>query len=255
MAVLATIESVELFHLLLLSHLGQVLDKRHYALKGGCNFRFFFSSIRYSEDMDFDVQSIAVSDLRHRVNRVLASKPFRQALAARKLDIGHVAESKQTETTQRWKFGLISPSSSLPIATKVEFSRRRSFGTPVLEGVDPLLLRSLGLPALLACHYPAGDAWRQKIGALAHRSIVQARDLFDLYLLLASGKVDPSVENRSVAPATLQAAEQRGMSIRFDAFKSQVLSYLAPGHQPDYDSPDLWDTIVLRVSEALRRTS
>ena len=30
-------------------------DKSLIALKGGCNLRFYFASIRYSEDIDFDV--------------------------------------------------------------------------------------------------------------------------------------------------------------------------------------------------------
>jgi hypothetical protein len=49
---------VELFHLLFLDQLGRKLDKRVYALKEGYNLRFFMKSIRYSEDMDIDIQTI-----------------------------------------------------------------------------------------------------------------------------------------------------------------------------------------------------
>ncbi len=36
------IRYVELFQLLFLDQLGRRLDQRHFALKGGCNLRFFF---------------------------------------------------------------------------------------------------------------------------------------------------------------------------------------------------------------------
>ena len=52
-----TIQYVELFHLLFLDQLGRKLDKRFYALKGGCNLSFFMKSIRYSEDMDIDIRT------------------------------------------------------------------------------------------------------------------------------------------------------------------------------------------------------
>jgi hypothetical protein len=39
---------VEQFHLLFLDQLGRKLDKRNYALKGGCNLRFYLRSIRYA---------------------------------------------------------------------------------------------------------------------------------------------------------------------------------------------------------------
>ena len=77
MHALQQIEYIERFHLLFLARLGQKLDKRFYALKGGCNLRFFFKSIRYSEDMDLDVQTIPVSELRGRVAGILKSVPFR----------------------------------------------------------------------------------------------------------------------------------------------------------------------------------
>ena len=124
MPTLTQVQYVELFHLLLLTHLEQTMDKRFHALRGGCNFRFFFGSVRSSEDIDFDVEKLDVEEVRSRVNRVLASKSFRQTLAVRDMEIEHVTEAKQTGTTQRWKFGLLTPVSATPAPTKVEFSRR-----------------------------------------------------------------------------------------------------------------------------------
>jgi hypothetical protein len=42
------------------------------------------------------------------------------------------------------------------------------------------------------------------------------------------------------------------MAVDFGAFKSQVLSYLEPEAQAQYDSPAAWDSIVREVAEALR---
>ena len=56
-------KSVELFHLLFLRHVSEKLEKGLYAIKGGCNLRFFFKSIRYSEDMDLDVRTVARGNL------------------------------------------------------------------------------------------------------------------------------------------------------------------------------------------------
>jgi len=252
MPALKQIEYIERFHLLFLARLGQKLDKRFYALKGGCNLRFFFKSIRYSEDMDLDVQTIPVGELRGRVAGILKSASFLQALAVHGMNIEHVTEAKQTETTQRWKFGLLTTVLAIPVPTKIEFSRRRRFNDAVLENVDPLLVRSLGLPPILACHYPATVAWRQKIQALATRSATQARDVFDLDLLLSSGAIIPANETASLPTDLLQEAEQRCLAMRFGDFKSQVLSYLAPDHHAAYDDPKVWDHMVLRVTEALR---
>ena len=252
MSRLTHVQNIELFHLLFLAHAGQTLDKRCYALKGGCNLRFFLGSIRYSEDMDFDVQKVSAADLRDRVNRVLASKAFRQALALRDMELEHVTESKQTETTQRWKFGLVTPAASLPVPTKIEFSRRKAFSDAVLENVTPALLRSSGLPPLLVSHYPAGPAWRQKVGALAHRTVTQARDVFDLHLLAASGLVEPARANATLPSALLHEAAQLCLAVDFETFKGQVLSYLTADQQPTYDDPDVWDAMVLKVADSLR---
>ncbi|OGD13998.1 MAG: hypothetical protein A2V76_07865 [Candidatus Aminicenantes bacterium RBG_16_63_14] len=59
-------QSVEVFHLVLLDQIGRKLDKQTWALKGGCNLRFFFKSPRYSDDMDLDVQGVPVDALRER---------------------------------------------------------------------------------------------------------------------------------------------------------------------------------------------
>ena len=108
---------VELFHLLFVSQLVRKLDKRFYALKGGCNMRFFFKSPRYSEDIDLDVHGISVDVLRTKVNSILNSKPFTDILQVRDIEIEHITEHEQTEATQRGITTNISISEDIVVRT------------------------------------------------------------------------------------------------------------------------------------------
>ena len=65
------VQAVERFHLVFLAQLGTRMDKKLYALKGGCNLRFFWKSIRYSKDIDFDVHTIAKETLRNNIRKIL----------------------------------------------------------------------------------------------------------------------------------------------------------------------------------------
>jgi predicted nucleotidyltransferase component of viral defense system len=51
---------VELFHLVFVRALfSELSDKRLVAIKGGINLRFYFQSVRFSEDLDLDVAGLA----------------------------------------------------------------------------------------------------------------------------------------------------------------------------------------------------
>ena len=243
-----SIACIEQFHLLFLDQLGRKLDKRHYALKGGCNLRFYLKSIRYSEDIDLDVQLIPVALLQDRVNQILTGVSLARILQARGLAISSCSSPKQTDTTQRWKLGLTVKGSELPLHTKIEFSRRGMSDPVVFEPVDSLIMREYQLTPILASHYPAEAAFRQKINALIHRSQTQARDVFDLAHLLRSGVSTKGM----VLPPQWRGAQQNALSISYDDFKGQVLAYLAPDYQAQYDTREMWDELVLRVVEALK---
>ena len=60
------------------------------------------------------------------------------------------------------------------------------------DSVDPNLIRAYGLAPVLVSHYQRMDACVQKVIALAIRRQIQARDVFDLHLLLTSG-IDTTV--------------------------------------------------------------
>lgn len=246
-------QCVELFHLLFIDQLGRKLDKKFYALKGGCNMRFFFKSPRYSEDIDIDVQSIAVAFLREKVNNILNSKPFRDILQVKDIEIEHITEHKQTETTQRWKLGLIVPHLEKTLPTKIEFSRRGLEKQIKFEPISPEVIRFFELSPILINHYPAEITCQQKLKALISRKTVQARDIFDLYLLLASRveRIDLPEEVR----ANLNQAKENILSMDFKVFKSQVISYLEPEDQPRFESEEVWDNIRLHVVETLSEDS
>lgn len=243
------IASAELFHLLLLDVLGRKADRKNYAVKGGCNLRFFMKSIRYSEDMDVDVGSGLPRDkLEDLVNRILASKSFTSLLDLRRIHIEECSAPKQTDTTQRWKFGLALGRSSVLLRTKIEFSRRGMDDEISFDPVDPLLIRTYELTPLLASHYTPRSALDQKIRALATRREIQARDVFDIDLLLNSGIVSGQASEEEC-----KRARGNALSVTFDMFKAQVISFLNPERQDQYDSSDVWDSLVLRVVEALGR--
>ncbi|MBI4654735.1 MAG: nucleotidyl transferase AbiEii/AbiGii toxin family protein [Nitrospirae bacterium] len=244
-----TMQYVELFHLLFFDQLGQKLDKRFYALKGGCNLRFYLKSIRYSEDLDIDIQIFPKDKLRDMVSGILKSKPFTQILQVYGLMIGRWSEPKQTETTQRWKVGLSISESDILLPTKIEFSRRGMKGNTVFEAIDPELVRNYHLSPIMANHYDSHSTYEQKVEALITRSTPQARDIFDLNLLLNTN-VDRNISSGKLRNR-IHEAKSNVMSVTFEIFKSQVLSYLHPDYQKQYDSASVWDNIVLKVMEAL----
>ena len=242
-------EIIEQFHLLFLAHLTRGADKRVLVLKGGGNLRFFHRSLRYSEDMDLDVDGIDPHVLRDKVRAILTSRPFGQVLESRGIEIEHVTEHKQTPSVQRWKFGLRTDRSGRPLPTKIEFSRRGLDEGVEFGSLDPALVALYRFAPFMVSHYGAATALRQKVGALAHRTETQARDIFDLHHLLAAGA--PRDALRDVERDDLDQARARATGIDFAIFKSQVLSYLPAEDQPRFDSPDVWDTLVLEIVEAL----
>src|ERR1700678_456433 len=80
-------QAIEVFHLIFVAHLGRRVDKALLAIKGGCNLRFFHRSIRYSDDIDFDIRTMAKPTLANNVDTILASRTFGQALGIKQIEI------------------------------------------------------------------------------------------------------------------------------------------------------------------------
>lgn len=242
-------QSVEIFHLLFLDQLGRKLDKALYALKGGCNLRFFFNSIRYSEDIDFDVKIVAKQTLRNKINLILNGTPFQQILRTKKFELEHISESKQTETTQRWKISFKTGFSQLSLNTKIEFSRRSLSGEVQFDPIHPYLIQTYSLMPIMTNHYGAKSAIEQKISALALRTETQARDIFDLYHLFNIASL--SVQNRSLEQ--IELAMNNALNIQFDDFKGQVVAFLSEEYQKQYSSETVWNNMRDSVLQALEK--
>lgn len=246
-------QAIEIFHLLFLRAFGARVDKALFALKGGCNLRFYLKSIRYSEDMDLDIQTMAVGTLQNNVNRLLETPGFLRALRAQGIELGKTAQPKQTGTTQRWKLGLRILESGTEIPTKIEFSRRGLDSQAVVEPVDPDIIRAYRLYPVIVQHYSVRAAFAQKVSALALRQQVQSRDVFDLKLLLdAGGAAQPLLPT---ATQHLVAAIESALAVDYDAFAGQVLAYLEPEYQEYYGNKKTWNELheqVISALEALR---
>ena len=242
-------QTIEIFHLHFLRAFGARVDKALFALKGGCNLRFFLKSIRYSEDMDLDIQTMAVGTLRNNVNRLLEAPGFIQTLRAQGIEIARTAQPKQTATTQRWKLTLRNAESGAEVPTKIEFSRRGLDDETAVESVDAGLIRAYRLYPVIVQHYTVHAALAQKVAALALREQVQSRDVFDLKLLLDAGGGEQPLP--ATAAANLAAAIDNAVAVDYDTFAGQVLAFLEPEYQDSFGSKRAWNALQEQVVDSL----
>ncbi len=103
------------------------------------------------------------------------------------------------------------------------------------------------LAPILVSHYDANQAFSQKVEALIHRSQTQARDVFDLHLLIQQG----AKQQGQPATKEIEHAKQNALSISFEDFKSQVVAYLQPEHIKTYSSAGTWHSIASQVINSL----
>lgn len=242
-------ERVEAFHLLFLRALFSHLEDRSLViLKGGANLRFYFASPRFSEDMDLDVRTIATRTLAHKVEALLEPRSaLTRVLGTHRLRIASLSAPKQTDDVQRWKIS-IQEDGGTAESTKVEFSRRRA-GRGVTEAIPaPVLERHLLPGPIVATHYGADDAAAQKIAALVGRAAPQARDVFDLNLLIGGGARLPRLAAKERALAV-----ERALGFSRSDFEGQVLAFLEPDERAVYESAEAIEAVQLRVVDALEK--
>jgi predicted nucleotidyltransferase component of viral defense system len=240
-------QAVEIFHLLFLRALKNYVNSSFYALKGGCNLRFFFESIRYSEDIDLDISVISVQTLSKNVDKLLYNPSFLHTLLAYGLEVTDVSPTKQTQTVQRWKVGIKVANKVRAIPTKIEFSRRNHDLQRVSEPISSLITQQYKMQPLILPHYALEAALKQKIDALIFRTETQARDIFDLYYLF---KREPSGSFQYTFD--LQKAIDCVFSISFDDFTSQVVHYLLPEFIEYYHQENTWAEVQLFVIDHLK---
>lgn len=230
----------------------------NYVLKGGTNLRFFFQSLRYSEDMDMDVAGIGVNALKEIVMKILQSPSFLDTLrpfSIERVVPPNISKAKQTETTQRFKVHLITVAAE-ELFTKVEFSRRGFKGQVVRESVTDNIVRAYKIPPIIVPHYDVFSAAMQKVDALATRSVIQARDIFDLYILQSQYKgvrpqdarVNSASAKEILSMNKLKKAHSNVFDISFPQFRDTVFSYLAEEDRFAYGTVASWDEIKLKVA-------
>lgn len=249
----------ELFHIEFLRSLGRKLKLGLYALKGGVNLRLFFKSVRYSEDMDLDASEVAVGELKDLVMKILQAQSFRESFYSfgiKDIIPPDMRVAKQTEISQRFKVHLITVSGE-DLFTKIEFSRRGFSGNITADSVSADILKDYKLSPLIVYHYDIGSALSQKINALSLRAAIQARDIFDLYMLLNQAGFGELKELKTApSEVILSRAYDRIFEVNFAMFKDTVVSYLSIEDQNMYGNDSSWAEIRLKVAnfiEGLKR--
>jgi predicted nucleotidyltransferase component of viral defense system len=239
-------EAVERVHLVFLRHFAPVVSPGTICLKGGLNLRLYHNSPRLSEDIDFDARVVGVEILKKNVNKVLASRPLLTELAAVGITLGETKAGKQTNTVQRWKFQVIHEGNPLP--TRLEFSRRNDepFEDCVFEPPSLALLAGQQVVPFAFNHYTPSAAYRQKINALANRTQVQARDVFDLHHLSRY-----AAAAREAPPELLTRAMEQLSLISFEMFMDQVIPFLPLDLSTHYGTPGAWKAMSEKVRNDL----
>lgn len=247
MVKLTPAQIAELFHLAFLSSLSVGNGENAYVLKGGANLRYFFNSQRYSEDIDLDVVRIRAWKLEEQVDRTLGSATLNRLLRSSGIAIDEFSKPKQTDTTQRWKVGLLAPNRREPVRTKIEFSHRRLDPRYCLETVPESVVGTYAIRPPAIQHYEAGAALEQKVLALDGRSETQARDVFDLDLLFRQA----SLERGATDDETRRRAMDRALELPYDSYRDQVLPFLEPELLAIYEGPDVWESMLTFVARKL----
>jgi hypothetical protein len=247
----------EVFHFCFLQRLLRSSDPGIYVLKGGVNLRFFFKSPRYSEDMDLDVLAGSVVTLRKNGYKILRDAAFQRSLRVFGIDaieINDPSKAKHTETTQRFRCALVRESGQR-LPTKVEFSRRA--GDPgdeaLIESIDAEIALRYRKLAYRCRHYSGSAALAQKIEALAGRALTQARDVFDLAILIQGGHLAVAACQGALALAPIRDAIERLTSLSWEDYEGQVVEFLDLASRNEFGTQADWNALQMSVFEALQK--
>jgi len=250
---LSSVAAREAVHLMILQELAKVHGGNAVVLKGGVNLRLFFGSVRYSEDMDLDGDPEWPDAIRSCIKGVFRDDAFirkLQRIGIRGLDPGG-GPNKDTETTFRYKFGVIM-TGDVRYPTKVEVSfRGRYAGDQSVVGVPGgRFLVDYGIEPGPVRSYRRDAAVRQKIDALGGRREAQARDVFDLSVLV-SGVLDEALLTflaGGLSQERLDEALERACTITFDEYEGRVLEFLDDDARERYGTEDAWADFQLQAA-------
>jgi hypothetical protein len=243
----------ELIHLLILRELAGVRRGGGVIVKGGVNLRLFFGSPRYSEDMDLDGSMDGSGDIRSRIAGLFDDRAFTrrlQSLGIEGLDPGQ-GPNKDTETTFRFKFGVIGRGGvRYPTKVEVSFREHHDADQILVEPPSQALLGAYGLESPEVRHYGLNAAVRQKVEALAGRREAQARDVFDLCVLVPGAHAGVLLEflAENLPVEVLEAAHDRALGIGYDEYRGQVIEFLEGSEVGLRGTADAWDEMRLRTA-------
>lgn len=246
-ATLSDPQVIEFFHIAFLDVLSKRLGSSRYVLKGGANLRFFYNSVRYSEDIDIDLSGVKPANLEEKVDRALGSPALTALLRVRGLQVIDPSKPKQTRTTRRWKLGIATPNRSEPLRTKIEFSARNGDDRFRLDPLPSEIVAPYALRPPAIQHYIDDAPIEQKVKALALRSETQARDIFDLDMLLRRRPLSRGALDREI----LTTAADLALHLPFAAFRDQVLPFLEPEVVELYESESSWEQMQTFVADQL----
>lgn len=245
----------EQFHLAFLQVLGTAFRPARYVLKGGANLRYFFGSLRYSQDIDLDLIGGEGWRLEEAVDTVLGGRALTLLLRGPGLVTAEISKPKQTATTRRWKVGLRPTGRSDLVRTRIEFSSRtgEGEGDPRFElaRVPDAVAEPYGVVSPVVQRYAGPSMVEQKIAALALRSETKARDVFDLDLLFRERT--RSFPSAPLAPTRVAMARARAEALTDADFEAQVLPFLDPAVAPIYTASGAWSHLRQFVSDQLGR--
>lgn len=259
---LSATEAREAVHILLLRELQDVKDARAVILKGGVNLRLFHGSPRYSEDMDLDGQPDSRLAIRSTIRGIFDDREFAQHLG--RLGLRGVdpreGPNKDTETTFRYKFHVLAAGNQ-SYGTKVEVSFRIRNEADDFELAEPDSERIRRyLPAgeaLSVQRYGRWAALRQKIEALAGRTRIEARDIFDINMLLGdAGRPETDLIEflaRNLERRTLELAHERALLLEYPDYESLVVRFLEDRVRARYRSPERWDELRLATAMLIEK--
>jgi predicted nucleotidyltransferase component of viral defense system len=246
---LTDIEAREALHVLVLEKLAEEVRSDLFVVKGGMNVRLFFGSVRYSEDMDLDVEAAGRACVVRSIGKTLSSPWLQARLRAVGLTGVEYSgrPSKNTDTTYRVKLKVVN-SAGIGFPTKIEasFRGRPADEAAVCEEADGRVVRKYMPPMegrLVIPHYPVNAAARQKMRALADRRTPEARDVFDLYVLARGTRasLDLPFLRRGLTAGQLASARQRVWVLDYRAYLENVVEFLSVEDRREFDSQALWE--------------